>query len=67
MPDVEIGLRPVVGDEHFAVLERVHRAGIYVEDTGSSFCMITRIPRAEGGCRDWQPSIPSRGRKRHLQ
>ena len=29
--DVEIGLRAVLGDEHLAVLERVHRAGIDIE------------------------------------
>ena len=29
--DVEVGLGPVVGDEHFTVLERVHRARIHVE------------------------------------
>ena len=29
--DVEVGLRPVLGDEHLAVLERVHRAGVDVE------------------------------------
>ena len=31
MPDVEVGLGAVVGDEHLAVLERVHRAGVDVE------------------------------------
>ncbi len=29
--DVEVGLRPVVGDEHLAVLERVHRARVDVQ------------------------------------
>ena len=29
--DVEVGLGAVVGDEHLAVLERVHRAGVDVE------------------------------------
>ena len=28
---VEIGLRAVVGDEDFAVLERAHRAGVHVQ------------------------------------
>src|SRR5690606_4490048 len=31
VPDVQVGLGPVVGDEDLAVLERVHRAGIDVE------------------------------------
>ena len=31
MPDVEVGLGAVVGDEDLAVLERVHRARIDVE------------------------------------
>ena len=31
VPEVQIGLRAVVGDEHLAVLERAHRAGIDVE------------------------------------
>ena len=31
MPEVEIGLGAVLGDEHFAVLERRHRAGIDVD------------------------------------
>ena len=31
MPDVEVGLGTVVGDEDLAVLERVHRPGVDVE------------------------------------
>ena len=31
MTNVEIGLRSILGDEHLAVLKRVHRAGIDVE------------------------------------
>src|ERR1035437_2544479 len=31
VPDIQVGLRAVIGDEHLAVLERVHRAGIDVE------------------------------------
>ena len=31
MADVEVGLGTILGDEHLAVLERVHRAGIDVE------------------------------------
>src|SRR5712691_1295079 len=31
MTDVEVGFGSVVGDEHLAVLERVHRAGIDVD------------------------------------
>jgi hypothetical protein len=29
--EVEVGLAPVVGDEHLAVLERVHGAGVDVD------------------------------------
>ena len=29
--EVEVGLRPVLGDEHLAVLERAHRPGIDVD------------------------------------
>ena len=31
VPDVEVGLGPVIGDEDLAVLERVHRPGVDVE------------------------------------
>jgi hypothetical protein len=31
MTEIEIGLRPVIGNEHLAVLIRRHRAGIDVE------------------------------------
>jgi len=31
VPDVEVGLRAVVGHEDLAMLERVHRAGVDVE------------------------------------
>jgi hypothetical protein len=31
VPHVQVGLGPVVGDEHLAVLEGVHRAGVDVE------------------------------------
>ncbi|GAS98745.1 putative uncharacterized protein [Mycolicibacterium canariasense] len=31
MPDVEIGLGSVLGDEHLTVLERVHGARVHVE------------------------------------
>jgi hypothetical protein len=29
--EVEVGLAPVISDEHLAVLEGVHRAGIHVD------------------------------------
>src|SRR5207302_668844 len=29
--EVEIGLRPIVGDEDFAVLKRAHGAGVHVQ------------------------------------
>lgn len=41
---VEVGFRAVVGYEHFAVLERAHRAGIDV-DMRSSLSMVTFKPR----------------------
>ena len=31
MPQVEVGLGAVGGDEHFAVLERTHGAGIHID------------------------------------
>src|SRR5271157_4105450 len=31
VPQIEVGLRPVLGDEHLAVLERAHRARIDVD------------------------------------
>ncbi|GLI02810.1 hypothetical protein Pa4123_80880 [Phytohabitans aurantiacus] len=31
MPDVKVGLRTVIGDEHLTVLERIHRARIDIE------------------------------------
>ena len=31
MSNVEVGFSSVIGDKHFTVLERVHRAGVNVE------------------------------------
>ncbi len=31
MPQIQVGFRAVVGDEHFAMLNRIHRAGIDVQ------------------------------------
>ena len=31
MAEIEIGLGAVIGDEHFAVLERAHGAGIHID------------------------------------
>ena len=31
MAEIQICLRPVVGDEYFAVLDRVHRPGIHID------------------------------------
>ena len=31
MPEVEIGLGPVIGDKHLAMLGRRHRAGINIQ------------------------------------
>ncbi len=36
MPQIQIGFRPVVGDEHLAVLDRVHGAGVDI-DVGVEF------------------------------
>ena len=44
--DVEVGLGAVLGDEHLAVLERVHRAGVDVE-VGVE--LLHRHPQAAGG------------------
>ena len=52
--DVEVGLGAVVGDEHLAVLERVHRPGIDVE-VGVE--LLHRHPRARAsgaGGRGWR-------------
>ena len=53
MPEIEIGFRPVVGDEHLAVLIRAHGARIDVE-IGVELFQADRIParlqkRAKGG------------------
>ena len=45
--DVEVGLRPVVGDEHLAVLERVHRPGVDVEVGVELLHGHAQPPRAE--------------------
>ena len=48
VPDVEVGLGAVVGDEHLAVLERVHRPGIDVEVRVQ---LLHRHPQAAGRSR----------------
>ena len=45
VPEVEVGLAAVVGDEHLAVLEGVHRAGVDV-DVGVE--LLHRDPQAPG-------------------
>ena len=45
VPDVEVGLRPVVGHEDLAVLERVHRPGVDVEVRVE---LLHRDPQAAG-------------------
>ena len=59
VPEVEVGLAAVVGDEHLAVLERVHRARVDVE-VGVE--LLHRDPQApglqqstQGGCREPLP------------
>ena len=44
--DVEVGLGPVLGDEHLAVLERVHRPGVHVEVRVE---LLHRDPQPAGG------------------
>ena len=59
MPEVEIGLSPVLGDEHLAVLERVHCAGIDVDvrvELAHRDPEATRLEEsAEGGGREPLP------------
>ena len=43
--EVEVGLAAVVGDEHLAVLERVHRAGV---DVDVRVELLHRDPEAPG-------------------
>ena len=43
--EVEVGLAAVVGDEHLAVLERVHRAGV---DVDVRVELLHRDPQATG-------------------
>ena len=45
VPEVEVGLAAVVGDEHLAVLERVHRAGV---DVDVRVELLHRDPEAPG-------------------
>ena len=44
VPEVEVGLAAVVGDEHLAVLEGVHRARVDV-DVRVELIIVTRRPR----------------------
>ena len=46
MADVEVGLGAVLGDEHLAVLERVHRARVDVEVRVE---LLHRDPQPAGG------------------
>ena len=46
VPDVEVGLGAVLGDEHLAVLERVHGAGVDVE---VGVQLLHRHPQAARG------------------
>ena len=58
MPDVQVGLGAVVGDEHLAVLERVHRAGI---DVQVRIKFLHRDPQTTGG-----EQLSQRGRGKPL-
>ena len=46
VPDVQVGLSAVVGDENLTVLERVHRPGVDIE-IGVQF--LHRHPQPAGG------------------
>ena len=54
MPDVEVGLGAVLGDEHLAVLERVHGARVDVEVGVEFLHRHLQAPRGqqlpEAGC-----------------
>jgi len=47
VPDVQIGLGSVVGDEDLAVLERVHRAGVHVQVRIKLLHVDPQSPRLE--------------------
>ncbi len=53
MPEVEVGFRPVIGDEDLAMLERRHRSGVYVQVGVELAQPDSKTPRlqkrAEGG------------------
>jgi hypothetical protein len=55
MPQVEIGLGPIVGDEHFAVLVRTHGPGVdvdvRVELLQRDFVAMAFEQTADGCCR----------------
>ena len=42
MSQIQIGLRAILRDEYFAVLDRVHGAGINI-DIWINFCMVTFV------------------------
>ena len=46
VPEVQVGLRPILGDEHLAVLERAHRARSTFR-YGSNFCACAEAARLE--------------------
>ena len=54
VPDVQIGLRAVLGDEDLAVLERVHGAGIHVQVRVQLLHGDLAGHGRSADCRDWR-------------
>ena len=65
MPDVEVGLGAVLGDEHLTVLERVHGAGVDVEVGVELLHGDRQAPRGEQLTADCWRSGPCRVRTPH--
>ena len=63
MPDVEVGLGAVLGDEHLAVLERVHGAGVDVEVGVELLHRDLQAPRGQQLAEAATRSGPYRARK----
>ena len=64
VPDVQVGLRAVLGDEHLAVLERVHRAGVDVDVRVELLHGDPQAARGEQAARGWRRSTPCPARRR---
>ncbi len=44
MSEVEVGLSTVVGDEHFAVFERIHGSRVYIDIGIQLLCSHSQTP-----------------------